>query len=162
MKNAITEPQGNFKQKDYFQLQWDYDMRFISKNDNSFSSLLLGEYFRKSKYCNQCSDLSTMEFVITGRNEVVAKVIFLHLSVILFTGGRVWGRHPRPPLPRSRHPPGAEPPGADTQWVRHPPPPGSRLQHTVNERPLRILLECILVTKLFLFNVQGLIKILMM
>ena len=26
-------------------------------------------------------------WVITGRNEVVAKVIFLHLSVILFTGG---------------------------------------------------------------------------
>ena len=25
--------------------------------------------------------------IITGRNEVVAKVIFLHLSVILFTGG---------------------------------------------------------------------------
>ena len=25
--------------------------------------------------------------VITGRNEVVAKVIFLHLFVILFTGG---------------------------------------------------------------------------
>ena len=65
MKNAITEPRGNFKQKDYFQLQWDYDRRFISKNDNSFSSLLLGEYFGKSKYCNQCSDLSTMEFVIT-------------------------------------------------------------------------------------------------
>ena len=42
---------------------------------------------------------------ITGRNEVVAKVIFLHLFVILFTGGgggggwwwyprRHWGRHP--------------------------------------------------------------------
>ena len=26
-----------------------------------------------------------------------------------------------------------------------PPPPGSRLRHTVNERPVRILLECILV-----------------
>ena len=25
--------------------------------------------------------------IVTGRNEVVAKVIFLHLSVILFTGG---------------------------------------------------------------------------
>ena len=25
--------------------------------------------------------------IITGRNEVVAKVIFLHLFVILFTGG---------------------------------------------------------------------------
>ena len=48
------------------------------------------------------------------------------------------------------------PPGADTPRSRHPPqsrhhppgsrhPPESRLQHTVNERPVRILLECILV-----------------
>ena len=39
------------------------------------------------------------------------------------------------------YPLGADPPGADT-----PLPPGSRLQHTVNERPVRILLECILVS----------------
>ena len=47
--------------------------------------------------------------------------------------------HPPPtrPPPWSRHQP--PPPGADT------PPPGSRLQHTVYERPVRILLECILV-----------------
>ena len=32
-----------------------------------------------------CNVLSNR--IITGRNEVVAKVIFLHLSVILFTGG---------------------------------------------------------------------------
>ena len=39
------------------------------------------------------------------------------------------------------HPPGwRAPPG----W-RTPPLPGSRLQHTVYERPVRILLECILV-----------------
>ena len=76
------------------------------------------------------------------------------------------GRHPP-----SRHPPGADtplgadppsrhPPGADPPGSRHPPcsrpprsrqppgtdtpPPGSRRQHTVNERPVRILLECIL------------------
>ena len=54
-------------------------------------------------------------------------------------------RHPpdqTPPKSRypslSRHPPGADPPGLDT-------PLGSRLQHTVYERPVRILLECILV-----------------
>ena len=40
---------------------------------------------------------------------------------------------------------GADPPGAD-------PPPGSRLQHTVNERAVRILLECILV---LLLSVSG-------
>ena len=56
--------------------------------------------------------LQVLAFV-TGRNEVVAKVIFLHLSVILFTGGvclnACWDTSP----PRSRHPPG---PG------RHQPP----------------------------------------
>ena len=41
--------------------------------------------------------------------------------------------------PREQTPPGSRhPPGPDTR-------PGSRLQHTVNERPVRILLECILV-----------------
>ena len=42
-----------------------------------------------------------------------------------------------------------------------PPPPGSRLQHTVNERPVRILLECILVicksTEASFTRVQNLI-----
>ena len=46
-----------------------------------------------------------------------------------------WSRHPPP----RRYPP----------WSRHPPrsrhPLESRLRHTVNERPVRILLECILV-----------------
>ena len=56
--------------------------------------------------------------IFTGRNEVVAKVIFLHLSVILFTGG------PPPPQP-GRNPPGTRPPCQGEP----PPPPGSRLQH---------------------------------
>ena len=42
------------------------------------------------------------------------------------------------PLPR-------RPPTKETTLPRRPPPPGSRLRHTVNERPVRILLECILV-----------------
>ena len=49
-------------------------------------------------------------------------------------------------------PPGADTPlGADPPWSRHPagadnpPPTGSRLRHTVYARPVRILLECILV-----------------
>ena len=57
--------------------------------------------------------------IITGRNEVVANIIFLHLSFILFTGGvclsACWDT-----TPGSSHPP----PGADTTWSRH--PPGSR------------------------------------
>ena len=107
--------------------------------------------------------------LITGRNEVIIYLlfIFLHLFVILFTGGGLpqymLGYHPpgadtppgsRPPPqeqtppsgsrhPPSRHPPRTRhtPPGPDT------PPPGSRLQHTIYERPVRILLECILVCK---------------
>ena len=65
--------------------------------------------------------------------------------------------------PGSRHtlhpgadPPSRNPPGADTPQNRHPPGlsathrdqvhlPRGRLRHTVNERPVRILLECILV-----------------
>ena len=99
----------------------------------------------------------------------MAKVIFLHLSVILFTGGvsasvHAWipsarSRHP----PRSRHTPEQTPPGAYTRppnpRSRHPPPPpqeqtppGSRLRHTVNERPVRILLERILVDLLITFS----------
>ena len=66
--------------------------------------------------------------------------------------------------PQSRHPE-QTPPGADTPQSRHPQeqthpleqtppeqtppqeqrPPRSRLQHTVKKRPVRILLECILV-----------------
>ena len=143
------------------------------------------------------SPFTVMTNIFTGRNEVVAKVIFLHLFVILFTGGGVsasvhagippsradtplgadtpWEQTPpleadTPPEqtpPRSRHiPPEQTPPGADTPQSRHPLgtdtlleqtppweqtplPPGSRLQHTVNERPVRILLECILVVTEF-------------
>ena len=51
-------------------------------------------------------------YFITGRNEVVAKVIFLHVCVILFTGG-VSGQG-EPPLRQGEPPPGADPPGADT------------------------------------------------
>ena len=42
------------------------------------------------------------------------KVIFLHLSVILFTGGS--GRHPREDTPLGRHPPGTPPPPADGHY----------------------------------------------
>ena len=108
------------------------------------------------------------------------KVMFLHVCVILFTGGvGVSGQTPPPgprrenPPPRNRqtpppgrvnpprpgrHPPrpGRPPPGT---WQGEPPPgpgrenqsplPERRLQHTVNERPVRILLECILVNIIF-------------
>ena len=72
-------------------------------------------------------------------NEVWSKVIFLHLSVILFTGGSAsvhdgipqpprpgtpWTRDCSPPsdTPQTRHPLGQTPPGSDTPWSRHPHP----------------------------------------
>ena len=123
--------------------------------------------------------------IITGRNEVVAKVMFLHVSVILSTGGVSGepplgpGRPPRqgeppryqadtppdqgeppgtrenppkdqeaPPGP-GRTPPGPRrtplPPGPGRPPRTRQPPPRRRLHHTVNERLVRILLECILV-----------------
>ena len=80
------------------------------------------------------------------------KVIFSQASVILFTGGvclsACWDT--ATPL-RRRHPPArrsspcqGDPPAKETT------PPRSRLRHTVNERLVRILLECILV--LFVFS----------
>ena len=89
--------------------------------------------------------VTTTMGIFTGRNEVVVKVIFLHLFVILFTGGvclsACWDTTPLPgaDTPPEQTPPEQTTPGADTT-----PPPGSRLRHTVNERPVRILLECIL------------------
>ena len=82
-----------------------------------------------------------MTDIITSRNEVVAKVMFLLVSVILLTGGVSASMHagipPGADTALEQTTPGADtPPGAD--------PTGSRLRDTVNERPVRILLECIL------------------
>ena len=49
---------------------------------------------------------------------------------------------PPPPGQRRTLPPG---PGRPPPGTKKNPPPGRRLQHTVSERPVRILLECILV-----------------
>ena len=105
----------------------------------------------------------TVYTLVTGRNEVVAKVIFLHLSVIhsVHRGGLpqcMLGYHPpdqaEPPgadTPQSRHPPRSRapqtrqtPPGADTPpWEqtppgpgRHPPGPG-RPPHRVADSSIR-------------------------
>ena len=67
------------------------------------------------------------ESFITGRNEVVAKVIFLHLFVILFTGGgfclnACWDPpQSRPPSPWTRHPPQEQTPQTRHPRSRHPP-----------------------------------------
>ena len=120
---------------------------------------------RYASYWNSSCSLWTRTFVIlrilflTGRNEVVAKVMFLHVCVILFTGGReVLGRSPRtrqtPPPDQADTPPGTR--QTPPRPGRHPPdqanPPAGKktaAQHTINERPVRILLECILVPNSF-------------
>ena len=66
-------------------------------------------------------------FFIIGRNEVVAKVIFLHLSVILFTGGGVSASvHAGIPPPRADTPLAADTPRADTHTPEQTPPPGKQ------------------------------------
>ena len=52
-----------------------------------------------------------------------------------------WDRGDPPPPDQADNPL----PGRENPHPTSPPPPGRRLQHTVNERPVRILLECILV-----------------
>ena len=64
-----------------------------------------------------------------------------------------WEQPPREqPPPRADPPPGRENP-PPTRAGRTPPPRGNTLQHTVNERPVRILLECILALKVFYYHV---------
>ena len=103
-------------------------------------------------------------FFLLPANEVWGSVIFLHLSVILFTAGvclsACWDTHPpgsrhpwsRHPPPRSRHPPWEQTPLEQTPSPRsrHPPmgadPPAQcMLGDTVNKRAVCILLECNLV-----------------
>ena len=63
--------------------------------------------------------------LITGRNEVVAKVMFLHLSVILFTGGDCLSVCWTTPLPR--RPPlcqGDPRPAKETSPAKETPPSG--------------------------------------
>ena len=97
-------------------------------------------------------------------NEVWGKVIFLHLSVILFTvildqvhpPGQVhppWTGTP----PDQVHPPlGPGTPSPGTRytplWAQVPPPEQCMLGDTGNKRAVRILLECILVLRSFLFD----------
>ena len=112
------------------------------------SCITTGLVFHRESYSVRSGNL------ITVRNEV-AKVMFLHLSVILSMGGgclpqwRGDTTSPREQTPlRSRPPPRSRhtPPEADTPWSRHPlgadtlPPPRRLPLWTV-----RILLDCILV-----------------
>ena len=92
-----------------------------------------------------------------------AKVMFLQASVILSTGEGLPTVHAGTHPPKSLTPQGANTPlksrppspqelvsvpGADTPQ-EHSQGEGKQIWHTVNERPVRILLECILVGENF-------------
>ena len=100
-------------------------------------------------------------------NEVCGKVMFLHASVILFTGGHTphptmhspHHVHPLPCMHTSHH----TPPPCMPLLATHAPPCHAcpSLPHTpplpldaVNEREVRILLECILVLFIFVLHIR--------
>ena len=107
-----------------------------------------GHYIIETKVNWVTFSFHSSGIIFTVRNEVLAKVIFLHLFVILFTGGEYLTRYPPGPgtSPRPGTPPGPGTPPRTryTPQTRYT-PPGCKLRNTVNDRPVRILLECILV-----------------
>ena len=95
-----------------------------------FILMSLCKAFRDMLSCKKPIFTFTFETIFTGRNEVVAKVIFLHVCVILSTGGGSASVHagiPPPwsrPNPQSRHLPEQTPRREQTPpWSRPPPPP---------------------------------------
>ena len=81
------------------------------------------------------------KLLLPPANEVWGKVIFLHLFVILFTGGSASVHDGIPPPDQA--PSGTRPPQDQA-------PPGTEhAGDTVNARAVRILLECNLVLPIF-------------
>ena len=97
-----------------------YDLFTLSKID------ILGKL-------GKTHQLHYLSVIFTGRNEVVAKVMFLHVSVILFTGGvgvsgqTPWTRQTPPPGQGRENPPLAGRPPWDHA---DPPRPG---RHPINQ-----------------------------
>ena len=90
--------------------------------------------------------------LFTGRNKVVAKVMFLHVSVILFTGG-VSGQGP----PRTRQTPPHQadtpPPPAGT---RQTPPPPDQADKWTSEFENRLIHTPINLSTIFILFVKHL------
>ena len=85
-----------------------------------------GRFINNTLFANRCCKYP-FQVVITGRNEVVAKVMFLHVCVILFTSeGSLGSPQGRENPPVGRTPPDqAEPPDqADTPLDQADTPPG--------------------------------------
>ena len=113
--------------------RWSYDCTSRSSRDgerDGISSLqsntgtLRGSI--SSKHRPRMYDTIVLLSIITGRNEVVAKVMFLHVCVILFTGGVSRQGEPPPPRAGRTPPPSEKPPrqGEPPRAGRHPPGQG--------------------------------------
>ena len=90
-------------------------------------------------------DLS--KIIFTGRNEVLAKVIFSQACVILFTGGCLLQISEGGVCSKFLG-------GCLLQILGGSGPGGSNFRNAVNVRPVRILLECILVYRLLLHEFE--------
>ena len=101
-----------------------FDIPFTMGAYDKFTDFLYDMWYRSPvcwkilKYQSHFLVYCPSENLITVRNEV-AKVMFLHLSVILFTGGLLQ-------CMLGYHPPGTDtPPGGDTPLDHTPPGPGT-------------------------------------
>ena len=119
----------------YFSYPFNFELFY--KNDS------LDDEARTGKCCQLQHWQSDLTYYRPQRS--CGKVMFLHLSVILFTGG-VWQTPPGryPPEQTPPHPPGRQPPGQTPPFGRHP-LIDTPLWDMVNKPVVRILLECILV-----------------
>ena len=124
---------------------------FTSNVKTGFTSMSTSDYvhfYRPQRSCGQ-------GYVFTRVRDSVNRGLSasVHAGIPPHPPG---GRPPHPeadtpqkadiPLGSRHHPPWeADPPPGKQTPPPEADPPGSRLQHTVNERPVRILLECILV-----------------
>ena len=99
----------------------------------------------KNKQINFYFSHKEHHFLITGRNEVVAKVMFLHVSVILYTGG-VSGEPPQDhgdTTPRQGEPPaGRTPPQPGRPPGTKENPPGTRFIPTATTNYTLYKLTC--------------------
>ena len=121
---------------------------------NKYTDPAYNEQFDAQNCARRCR-VFVVTGLFTGRNEVLAKVIFLHLSVILFTGGGVSAPNFRGGVVSAPNLGGCLLQifrgGCLLQIFGGVSAPNfwggvcSNFRNTVNVRPVRILLECILV-----------------
>ena len=102
---------------------------------------------------NEVNRVTMVEFFLHHSGPISLCYVFTHVCDSVNRGGCLPHYMLGYPLPPRADPPEQTPPPprADPPRSRQPPLP-SRLWHTVNERPVRILLECILVGIFIVFS----------